>query len=37
MICALYDLNTKNEQHNNGAAYRVQIPFLAPSLSVLIW
>ena len=29
MICASYDLNTKNEQHNNGAAHRVQISFLA--------
>ena len=29
MICALYDLNTKNEQHNNGAAYRVHISFFA--------
>lgn len=29
MICTLYDLNTKNEQHNNGAAYRVHISFFA--------
>ncbi len=30
-ICASYDLNTKNEQYNNSAAYRVQISFLCSS------
>ena len=37
MICASYDLNTKNEQHNNGAAHCVQISFLALPFSALIW
>lgn len=29
MICTSYDLNTKNEQYNDGAAHRMQISFLA--------